>query len=55
MVLNFFLTHVILTSRKTEDDIHFIIRTKTDRFAEAARAIAALRPAYPGYELFETF
>jgi hypothetical protein len=55
MILNFFTTHVILTNRKAEDDIHLIIRTKTDRFAEASRAIAAIRPAYPGYELFETF
>lgn len=55
MIRNFFTTHVILTNRQAEDDIHLIIRTKTNRFAELSRALLALRPAYPGYELFETF
>lgn len=55
MVLYFFFNNVILTNRRTGNDVHLTVRTKTDRFAELSRAITKARRAYPGYELFETF
>lgn len=55
MVLDFYVTNVILTNYQTGADVHFIVRTKTDRFSAICRAIGKARRAWPGYEIFETW
>lgn len=53
MKLNFFTTTAIFTNKRTGEDIEVIVTTRTDRFADVAKALAGRRPQ--GFELFETF